>query len=199
MVRAATQRYTDPMRCTAAALVSAMCLAGGCAGASKTAPSSEANAAASGDAVTVDPEPSAPDAAAAADAPDSDAAAVYTEPPPQVVRRHHVFASMHARAAKKVLINSVLTTAADEAETLAPETHALLEFKAKGAKEWVLVADVLVKNVKLKGSRVAGNERQEIELEITATHPAAAGKGKLNPFVRNSRVRLQIDRSDSAR
>ncbi len=197
MVRAPTQRYTDPMRCTAAAIVSAVGLALGCAGAPKTAPGSEANAAASSEVAKADPKPSAPDAAADASS-EPDTGAVYTEPPPQVVRRHHVFASMHARAAKKVLINSVLTTAADEAETLALETPALLEFKAKGAKEWVPIADVLVKNVKLKGSRVAGNERQEIELEITATHPAAAGKGKLNPFVRNSRVRLQIDRSDRA-
>ncbi len=125
-------------------------------------------------------------------------APVYTEPPPQVVRRHHVFATLKARAKNKVVITSVLTTAADEAETLSPDTEALLEFKAKGSKEWVAVADVIVKKVSTKGSRAANNERQEIELEIKTEHPAAGKKGKENPFQRNGRVRLQVDRPEPA-
>jgi hypothetical protein len=146
-----------------------------------------------------DPELNSPDAGGSVDDSDAsapEAAAAYTEPPPQVVRRHHVFATMYARAAKKVIITSVLTTAADEAESLAVGTEALLEFKAKGTKEWVPVADVTVQKVSLKGSRVAGNERQQIELEISQTHDAAKGKGKHNPFARNGRVRLQVDRPD---
>ena len=125
-----------------------------------------------------------------------DAAPVYTEPPPQIVRRHHVFGTMRARAAKKVVMTSVLTTAADEAETLAPGTEAVLEFKPKGSKEWVPVADVIVKKVTMKGRRVLGNERQEITLEIQTEHDRKAQLRKQSPYRRNARVRLQVDRME---
>lgn len=128
----------------------------------------------------------------------TDAAPMYVEPPPQVVHRHHVFGTMKARAAKKLVITSVLTTAADGAEELAEGEKALLEFKAKGSKEWVPVADVVVKKVAARGSRVAGTERQEIELEIESEREAAKAKGRASPFLPNGRVRLQIDRAEAA-
>jgi hypothetical protein len=137
--------------------------------------------------------------AAAADAEPAEAAPVYVEPPAQVVHRFHVFGTMKARAAKKVVITSVLTTAADDAEALQPGTEALLEFKAKGAKEWVAVAVVTVKKIATKGSRVQGNERQELELELTTEHPAAKAKGAKSPFLPRARVRLQVDRPEPAK
>ncbi len=136
--------------------------------------------------------------AAAADAEPVEAAPAYVEPPAQVVHRYHVFGTMKARAAKKVVMTSVLTTASDDSTPLAPGMEALLEFKAKGAKEWVPVADVTVKKLTTKGSKVRGDERQEIELEMTAQHPAAMSKGIKNPFRPRARVRLQVDRPEPA-
>ncbi len=168
---------------------------GGCASAPTAVPPVE----------TVEAEkPSTPEAAeeasnpAEADSGPPDGAPVYTEPPPRIVRRHHVFGTMRARAAKKVVMTSVLTTAADEAETLAPGTEAVLEFKPKGSKEWVPVADVIVKQVTMKGRRVLGNERQEIALEIQTEHKQTALLRKQSPFRRNARVRLQVDRMEDA-
>ncbi|MEZ4225072.1 MAG: hypothetical protein R3B13_29230 [Polyangiaceae bacterium] len=167
----------------------------GCAGAPSAPPKADEVAAA-------EPDPPTPRAAADAskpvevDAGSPDSAPIYTEPPPQVVRRHHVFATMKARAAKKVVITSVLTTAADEGETLAVGTQAVLEFKPKGEAEWVQVADVVVKEISTKGKRVLGNERQEITLEIQTLHEQKM-PGKRNPFQRNARVRLQVDRMEA--
>jgi hypothetical protein len=126
-------------------------------------------------------------------------AAPYIEPPPVVVRRYHVFATLDARAKQKLTVTSLLNTASDDAEALAPGTEALLEHKPAGANDWVPVADVTVTGVTTRGSRAAGNERQVIELEIRAEHPAASQKGKQGPFTRKGRMRLQIDRQVAAR
>lgn len=137
------------------------------------------------------------DEPAPSDAPAAEQPPAYQEPPPIVVRRYHVFASMEARVKKKVTITSLLTTAADDADALAPGLEALLEHKPAGAEEWAPVADVTVTSVTTKGSRAAGNERQVIEVEIRSEHAAASQKGKLSPFTRRGRVRLQVDRPTS--
>ena len=138
------------------------------------------------------PETGEPDAGTGDDA--ADGSAAYSEPPPVVVRRYHVFATMEARVKKKVTITSLLETAADDAERLAAGTEALLEHKPAGTKEWEPVADVTVTRLTTRGNRAAGNERQVIELEIRQEHAAAAQKGKASPFLRKARVRLQVDR-----
>ncbi len=166
---------------------------GGCAGAPVAAPPAEAVEAEKPPTPEEAEEASKP---AQADAGPPDTGPIYTEPRPQIVRRHHVFGSMRARAAKKVVMTSVLTTAADEAETLIPGTEAVLEFKPKGSKEWVPVADVIEKKVTMKGRRVLGNERQEISLEIQTVHKQKAKLRKQSPFRRNARVRLQVDRME---
>ena len=136
------------------------------------------------------------------DAGDNDAGAeaaapkpVYEEPPPVVVRRHHVYATMRFRQGKLVTVVSLLTTS--ETETVTEGTLATLQRKLDkppdGGEPWVDVADVVVKTVKTKGSRVAGNERRELRLEIRAEHAEAKNK-KRSPFRPKSKVRLQIDK-----
>ncbi len=133
----------------------------------------------------------APDAAVEAAA----AKPVYEEPPPVVVRRHHVYATMRFRQGKLVTIVSLLTTS--ETETVTEGTQATLQRKLDkppdGGEPWVDVADVVVKTVKTKGSRVSGNERRELRLEIQVEHPEAKNK-KRSPFRPKSKVRLQIDK-----
>jgi hypothetical protein len=177
----------------------------GCGGAApaQTAPAADepsvASAAEAAPLEENEPRDAGPDDAASSPSAAKDGSAAYAEPPPVVVRRYHVFATMEARVKKKVTITSLLETAADDAEELAPGMEALLEHKPAGGDEWVPVADVTVVRLTTRGSRAAGTERQVIELEIRAEHAAAAQKGKLSPFNRKGRVRLQVDRQVAGR
>lgn len=181
----------------ALAVLSLLPLLLNCAGSQARQASASASADEPSSVTTEDPEPSAPteaDDAAPGEAPASTEPPAYQEPPPVVVRRYHVFATLETRAKQKVTLTSLLTTAADDAEALAPGIEALLEHKPAGAEEWVPVADVTVTAVTTRGNRVAGTERQVIEVQLLREHAAASLKGKLSPFARKGRVRLQVDR-----
>jgi hypothetical protein len=131
------------------------------------------------------------DADAGAEADATDVGAVYHEPPPIVVRRHYVYCTLRARAGKRATLDSLLTTASDEAPELGPGTEAVLQDKPKGAADWVPAGKVKVVTVSNKGNRAAGTERQEIAVEILSEEP-----GHKAAFVRLAKLRLEIDRPE---
>ncbi len=114
-------------------------------------------------------------------------AAPYVEPPPVQVYRFHVYAKMKSRAAKHVVLESLVTTSGDT--ELAEGQAALLERKVEptpaDGNDWLAVADVVVKKVGAKG---------RIDVEIGTEHGEATVKrrGK-TPFSPGQKVRLQVD------
>lgn len=138
-----------------------------------------------------EPDASAPDAGdAGPDAGDAGPEPVYEAPPPLVVRRHHVFASLAARAGKRVTLTSLLSTASDEHPDIGAGTEATLQHKAKGKQEWKDVATVKVVWVTAKRDRLGGSQ-QEIALELL--DEVAGNKAA---FVRGAQLRLQVDRPE---
>lgn len=135
----------------------------------------------------------APDAEVARD--DADAGPtepVYRDPPPVVVRRHHVFATLFARAGKRVTLTSLLTTASDTHPDLATGTEVALQFKAKGSTDWQGAARAKVVSIKDKGNRAIGTERQEISVELVSEEPKTKAL-----YLRGARVRLEVDRPEA--
>lgn len=126
-------------------------------------------------------------------------ASVYEEPPPTVVRRHHVYAKMKWRVKKLVTVESLLSTASGE--DVSEGDEAVLQRKMDpppdAGDDWEPVADVIVKKITKKGSVVAGNARQELQLEVITEHAAAKDKKK-TPFRPRVKVRLQIDKAEAA-
>ncbi len=162
--------------------------------ASEASPAVVAGAAASDNAVGAESEPTAPAPAASA-APA--APPVYQEPPAVVLRRSHVYCAMESRFKSTVNIVSLLSTSED-AGLLAAGVEAELQRKFEPAPklgdDWISVASVVVEKVQTKGSSVARNQRQLIQLRIIEEQPEARQKGKKSPFLRGAKVRLQVDR-----
>ncbi|MBK8998032.1 MAG: hypothetical protein IPM35_20100 [Myxococcales bacterium] len=137
-------------------------------------------------------EPDDPETADAS-APDAEAAAepVYKEPAPVVVRRHHVFTKLEARAGKRVTLTSLLTTASDDHPDLEVGTEATLQHKPKGKTDWADLAQVRVVSLKTKTGRF-GTSEQAIAVELQS-EVAGSPKGA---YVRGAQLRLQVDRPE---
>lgn len=177
-------------------LVAALLVAVACA------PAPEPKASSSEPELKPEPAPSSeasePKDAVAADASVADASVadaprepVYKEPPPVVVRRHHVFTTLAARAGKRVTLTSLLTTASDEHPDLEVGTEATLQHKPKGKTEWADLGVVKVLSLTSKPGRF-GSAEQLIAVELQSEAPGSP-KGA---YLRGAKLRLQVDRPE---
>lgn len=108
-----------------------------------------------------------------------------------VVRRHHVFTKLEARAGKRVTLTSLLTTAKDDHPDLEVGTEATLQHEPRGKTEWADLGQVKVLSLKTKPGRF-GTGEQTIAVELQS-EVAGSPKGA---YVRDAQLRLQVDRPE---